>query len=524
MSYIDIPLTNEHIFFELINHQTNDPVVNPQFPMGIGRNFGTLYDLGCGIKIHDILSAYNLPFSVLTDVTLYLCGNNGVGDMKVYSTSGEIGDSPIEPSTFDYEIPLEDTYDSTYCGYLFKMSTLNATEYSVFNNYFSYIRIEYPNVTNIYVDPSSKKRYFNLEKIYKTDFVVKAVLSNSTEFTLTDFTSPLFETTLNISTTPITIISITITAQIGTITGYSTSPFQIEVYPWGDLNVNYGQNGNNSQQTFDIYGPSGNNQTFPVVVTIHGGGFTTGQKEYYNYITPFLINNGCIHVNMNYRLMPQNPSCRNTDIAYYQLMLNDINSLIGYILSDNYQYRNKIDPSQIILMGHSAGGNLALYYASNYYVVEDNNPTNNITFKAVITEGTPTFSDIENINGNLSFVNSSYVSDINILNDIPYLLRNSISLNRFQLNTKEISIQNLLVYQGVGFSYGDLNENPSLGDAGGDSLVPKNDTNNFVTNSNQLKCFYIKHDKYDYAMTNNINNINYSENYKDIFDSFLGNI
>lgn len=35
MSYIDIPLTHEHIFFDIIDHQTDDPVVNPQFPIGI---------------------------------------------------------------------------------------------------------------------------------------------------------------------------------------------------------------------------------------------------------------------------------------------------------------------------------------------------------------------------------------------------------------------------------------------------------------------------------------------------------
>ena len=117
MSYIDIPLTHEHIFFELIDHQTGIPLVNPQFPIGIGMNFGTLYDLGCRIRIHELLSDYNLSFSELSYITLYLYGTTSVGDMDVYSTSGAISDSPIIPTNFNYEIPLEDTYDSTYCGY-----------------------------------------------------------------------------------------------------------------------------------------------------------------------------------------------------------------------------------------------------------------------------------------------------------------------------------------------------------------------------------------------------------------------
>ena len=333
MSYIDIPLTNEYIFFELINHQTGLPVINPQFPIGIGQNYNVLYDLGCGIKIDELLAEYNLTRADVFSAKLYLYGNNSVGNMDVFSTSGEISDSPIIPTNFNYEVPLEETYDSIYCGYLFKMSTPDAISYSTFhNNINSCLRIGFnqPSVSSIYVDGSnSRSRFFNGDTPSKSDFKVKAVLSDETEFELTNFTSPLFETTLNTS-----ITSITFTAKIGTIEGYSTSPFKIEVFLWGNLNVNYGQNGNNSQQTFDIYGPSEDNQIFPVVVTIHGGEFTNGQKEDYNYITPFLLNNGFIHVNMDYRLMSisnENNIYTNTNGIHYQDMLGDIKSLINYL-------------------------------------------------------------------------------------------------------------------------------------------------------------------------------------------------
>ena len=486
MSYLDIPIDNNpHFCFDLLDQDDN--IVEPQFPISIGCNFGYNYNLGCRIKIHDILSEYNLSFDDLTDATLYLFGTNYVGDMNVfYSNSSEISDSPITPNYLSYVIPLGETYNTDYSGCVFKMSTPNADTNSVFTNMSSYIRIEFnqPNVSRLYIDSNSKMRYFNGDTLHKSDFTVKAELSNHTERTLTSFNSSLFETTLNTS-----ITSITITAQIGTITGYSCSS-NIYVFPWGKLDENYIHNGTNPQQTFDIYGPAitENNQTFPVVVTIHGGGFDGGQKEDYNYITPFIINNGCIHVNMNYRLMSVSNDNNYTNLngIHYQDMLDDIGALIEYLCLHASSYH--IDISKIVLMGYSAGGNLALVYGlRNYVYVDSQNQNNNILFKAIITEGAVTFSELSDDNGtnSINYPNDAYVIDSNIKLKSACLLglnaTNTITLNDielvlpwklFETNYEGLKQVPLFMYHGIHFDYGSIQENEN---SIGDGVISKQD-------------------------------------------------
>ena len=513
MSYIDIPLSNTNVYLELIDNHTGLPVVNPQFPIGIGRNFGSLYDLGCGIKIHQILSIYELCFSEVSSVTLCLYGTSSVGDMDVYITGDDtISDSPITPNTFDYVIPLEDTYDSTYCGYLFKMSTPNANNYSTFTNTGSYIRIEYNALESIYISNVPKRRYFNTEQLDLTNLVIKAVLSNNTEEVITNYTPSIANgTDLSPSNTSVTF---SYTRKLRT----RTCTLQIEVVLWGSesLDVAYAGANSDPNQVFDIYIPSGSppQNGFPTIVTIHGGVFSGGQKEDYNYITSIIINKNCVHVNMNYRLSPEveinDPNCLGNTHSYYQDMLNDINSLISYLYNNASTYY--IDISKIALMGYSAGGNLALGYGLKYYVCQDtSNSNNNIPFKAIITEGAVTFSEIVEYNNEIKFKDEiqggqddqCYVPNLpafsnarlEILQTFKYLLGNTLNLSDLKPISQNRLCANLLVYQGEKYLFAQAESNETECDCTphGDTVITTEDADLIVPCNNQ-KRYHIRHD------------------------------
>ena len=431
MSYIDIPLTHEHIFFDIIDHQTDDPVVNPQFPIGIGMNFGTLYDLGCRIRIHELLSEYHLSFSDVLSATLYLYGTTSVGDMDVYSTSGAISDSPITPTNFNYEIPLEDTYDSTYCGYLFKMSTLSAISYSTFINTGSYVRIEFYDNTSIYVSSlPTKRNYFYGEQLDLTGLKIKFIKNDSTEVEIFNYTS----TPLNNAYLYPTNNTVTFYYALGN--AIKTCSIQINVDNTKEdilYDTSALDGSGNEMHDFDIHMPSTPppQNGFPVVVTIHGGDFTEGDKADYDYIEPFLNSNGCIHVNMNYRLMSisnENNIYTNTNGIHYQDMLGDIKSLINYLYSSISIYH--IDISNLYLMGYSAGGYLALMYS-----YKDN--TANIPIKGVISEAGPTIFELNEIDDiiyllcGLDDLDNDEAKSIALSNASPYSNELTTNINTF---------------------------------------------------------------------------------------------
>ena len=223
---------------------------------------------------------------------------------------------------------------------------------------------------------------------------------------------------------------------------------------------------------FDIHSPliEPPQNGFPAVITIHGGAFTNGEKEDFDYITPLLIDNDCIHINMNYRLISDIPSSNGN---YYLDMLEDISTLVNFIYKNSNMYN--IDVNKIILMGYSSGGNLALVYGLNNYVYEDkNNPENNIPFKGIITEGAPMFSDIDIKNGIAYYNNSSYVQDASIHHKLSSMLCKSTLtyddleiVNPLCLSTYKC--KNVKLIQGTGIKY---NNDDNYDNDNGDALVP----------------------------------------------------
>jgi hypothetical protein len=97
---------------------------------------------------------------------------------------------------------------------------------------------------------------------------------------------------------------------------------------------------------------------------------------------------------MEYRRLGSDGGLDDTKAPYLQ-MLDDIQSAISYLQSHAAAYH--INPNKIALMGHSAGGHLALLYAymakQGYYNYGDN-------IQLVISEAGPTNFLLKDGNGN----------------------------------------------------------------------------------------------------------------------------
>ncbi len=100
-------------------------------------------------------------------------------------------------------------------------------------------------------------------------------------------------------------------------------------------------------QTLDVYAPA-NAKDLPVVFWIHGGGWQTGDKSEV-YDKPKAFNGkGFVLVSTNYRLLP------NVDMA---TLTRDVAKAIRWVHDHIAEHGG--DPNRLLIMGHSAGAQLA---------------------------------------------------------------------------------------------------------------------------------------------------------------------
>jgi len=126
---------------------------------------------------------------------------------------------------------------------------------------------------------------------------------------------------------------------------------------WRD--VVYGEAGGETLR-LDIAKPDGQG-SFPVVILVHGGGWSSGDKagtekpgagaDIRPWFEP-LTQAGFLWVSINYRLAPANrwPAC-----------LDDTRTALAWVRAHVAEFGG--DPARIAIMGHSAGGHIALFAA-----------------------------------------------------------------------------------------------------------------------------------------------------------------
>ncbi|MBC8152510.1 MAG: alpha/beta hydrolase [Bacteroidetes bacterium] len=109
------------------------------------------------------------------------------------------------------------------------------------------------------------------------------------------------------------------------------------------------------RHVLDVYEPRRASATRrPVVVFIHGGGWTSGNKNIYTFIGRRLAKQGVVAVVINYRLAPA---------VQVPAMANDCARAVLWTRQHIAEYGG--DASRIFVMGHSAGAGLAALLATD---------------------------------------------------------------------------------------------------------------------------------------------------------------
>lgn len=107
-------------------------------------------------------------------------------------------------------------------------------------------------------------------------------------------------------------------------------------------------------QQVDLHLPGGRTDTTPVIILIHGGGWTEGSKSDLSFFANEFKKKGFAVANMNYRLSPQSDD-------NYKMQLDDIDALKTYLIKNSNKY--KYSSSDFYIIGHSAGAHLSLSFA-----------------------------------------------------------------------------------------------------------------------------------------------------------------
>jgi acetyl esterase len=113
-------------------------------------------------------------------------------------------------------------------------------------------------------------------------------------------------------------------------------------------NVPYAPDGKPAHQ-LDVFRPARQGLLRPVIMYIHGGGFTMCSKDTHQGIGRIYAANGYVVFHINYRLAPK---------YRYPAALEDVALAYQWIVENAKTYGG--DPKRIIVGGESAGGNLTL--------------------------------------------------------------------------------------------------------------------------------------------------------------------
>ncbi len=148
--------------------------------------------------------------------------------------------------------------------------------------------------------------------------------------------------------------------------------------------VAYGKQ--SESQKMDIYLPNEGKGPFPVIVAVHGGGFSKGDKTEKGIASMLEgVNRGYAVVSINYRLSGE---------AVFPAAISDVKAAIRYIKANAEKYN--LDPNNIAMWGNSAGGNLAaLAGTSEDNISLNGDNTENLKYSSEIQAVVDWFGPIE---------------------------------------------------------------------------------------------------------------------------------
>lgn len=131
-------------------------------------------------------------------------------------------------------------------------------------------------------------------------------------------------------------------------------------------NVAYGTH---AAHRMDVYLPAGRTSETPVVFVLHGGGFVAGSRTEFDAQSRALLAEGMNVINLDYRLVDTTglltlpPEHRASDIRIRE-QVADIGAAVDHVAQNASAWM--IPTSRWAVVGHSAGGTLALLYAYGF--------------------------------------------------------------------------------------------------------------------------------------------------------------
>ena len=145
--------------------------------------------------------------------------------------------------------------------------------------------------------------------------------------------------------------------------------------------------GSHERHRLDVFQPVKSAGLAPVVIFLHGGGFTRGDKKGYSNIGLYFARHGVVGITANYRLAPK---------VKWPSGAEDIASMIKWVKANGAKFG--INANKIFLMGSSAGaGHVASYVFFEQHQIKDDGvagaiisslPTFDLT-KKVTPKGVP---------------------------------------------------------------------------------------------------------------------------------------
>jgi len=199
--------------------------------------------------------------------------------------------------------------------------------------------------------------------------------------------------------------------------------------------ISYGANNLNK---CDIYLPALRSAQTPVILLIHGGSWIEGDKQDTRGLAEIFSGNKFAVVNMNYPLA--------NDSINFESINEDINRAIDFIRSKSEEFY--IAKDKLILMGHSAGGHLAMLTAFKY------DPKRNV--KAVVSLAGPTnLANNFYLNGNIASGLATYIGDSYINQSQKYYLNSPI-------NYVDASAPPVYILHGTNDLFVDINDSRQL--------------------------------------------------------------
>ena len=169
-------------------------------------------------------------------------------------------------------------------------------------------------------------------------------------------------------------------------------------------NIQFGSNlgisGSNTALFLDLYEPTGDTLTLrPLVIFIHGGSLTSGEKEGMGLFCTDFAKRGYVAATIDYRLGIESPKGVKTILEALLRGVQDTKAAVRFFRSNAAAYG--IDTSQIYLEGSSAGSMIAVHYA--YWNQDEIPPDLNQAKWGDIegTSGSPGFSST--INGIVNY-------------------------------------------------------------------------------------------------------------------------